>query len=95
MVQTTDTLDGRLRKRGRDKYNKRVNEAWKIFCTAVQVDPRSSTAEYSEALHKKGLDMIDLLKIQNRVKAEQLEVDMFLKRFEELDAQMQELTDGN
>lgn len=91
MVTTTDTLDGKLRERGRKNYYKKVDAAWAAFQTAVRPDTYSS---YSESIHKHGADMIEKLKIENKARVEQLEVDNFLKRFEELEGQMQDLHHG-
>lgn len=91
MVTTTETLDGKLRERGRRNYYKKVDAAWAAFQAAVRPDTYSS---YSESIHKHGADMIEKLKIEHKSRVEQLEVDNFLKQFDQFGEQLEELANA-
>lgn len=87
------TLDTLIRDKARNDYYRQVDAAWVAFCKAA--NPFHGKGVYSEALNKRGREMVEALKIEHRGLVEQTAVEQFLKDYEELQGKVEDMTNGN
>lgn len=87
------TLDTLIRDNARNDYYRQVDAAWVVFCKAA--NPLHGRGVYSEALNKKGREMVEALKIEHKALVEQEAVERFLKDYEELQSKVGDLSHGH